>query len=67
MALHITAKEADCQGYANCLVTAPDYFDLSDEGKVVVLVDTPTEADELVVREAVGSCPVRALKLGEVT
>mgnify|MGYP003583155748 CR=1 FL=1 len=54
-----------CQGYANCLVTAPDYFDLDDDGKVVILEDRPSDGDEAVVREAVASCPVRALKLLE--
>jgi len=54
-----------CQGYANCLVTAPDYFDLDDDGKVALLAEHPTAADEPVVREAVASCPVRALKLLE--
>ena len=55
-----------CQGYANCLVTAPDYFDLDDDdGKVSILNAHPADSDEAQVREAVGSCPVRALKLLE--
>ena len=26
-----------CQGYANCVVAAGDYFDIDDDGKVVLL------------------------------
>ncbi len=52
-----------CQGYGNCLVKAPDYFDLTDAGKVVVLQRDVPSADELLVADAVTSCPVRALSL----
>lgn len=52
-----------CQGYANCVVGAGDYFDLDDDGVVVVLkVDVP-EADRARVVEAARSCPVSALKV----
>ncbi len=35
-----------CQGYANCVVTSPDAFDLGDDGKVVLLTRevTPTSS-----------------------
>lgn len=63
----IVADPHICQGYANCLVTAPDYFDLDDDGKVTILTEQPSDSDEAVVREAVASCPVRALKLLEAS
>lgn len=62
--MNIHADRTVCQGYANCLVTAPDYFDLDDEGRVAVLNSDIAQGDETVVEEAVGSCPVRALRLG---
>lgn len=60
---NITADLGLCQGYGNCLVNAPGYFDLSDDGKVAVLRESVADADLLEVADAVSSCPVRALKL----
>ncbi|RKO20419.1 ferredoxin [Pseudarthrobacter phenanthrenivorans] len=50
-----------CQGYANCVVGATDYFDLDDDGIVVVLRAEVPETDRLRVTEAARSCPVTAL------
>jgi 3-phenylpropionate/trans-cinnamate dioxygenase ferredoxin reductase subunit len=50
-----------CQGYANCVVGATDYFDLDDDGIVVVLRTDVPETDRLRVTEAARSCPVSAL------
>lgn len=59
----VTADRNLCRGYGNCVATAPDYFDLDDCGKVVVLnAEFPGKARELVER-AVNSCPVNALKI----
>jgi len=58
--------EADfeaCQGYGNCVVGAPAYFDLNDDGVVVVLSDQVAESDHAQVETAVRSCPVSALRL----
>ena len=55
-----------CQGYANCVVEAPDLFDVDDEiGKAVVLVDEfdPALADD--ARRAVENCPVSAITFVE--
>ncbi|WMY80031.1 ferredoxin [Citricoccus sp. I39-566] len=52
-----------CQGYANCVVGAPDYFDLDDDGIVVVLKAEVPEADRAHVTEAARSCPVSALEV----
>ncbi|MDP9821161.1 ferredoxin [Nocardioides massiliensis] len=52
-----------CLGYANCVVGADDYFDVDDDGVVVLLrVDVP-ENNRARVEEAVRSCPVSALIL----
>jgi ferredoxin len=50
-----------CQGYANCVVGATDYFDLDDDGIVVVLRTQVPESDRARVIEAARSCPVSAL------
>jgi ferredoxin len=52
-----------CQGYANCVIAAPDVYDIDDDGVVVLLKDD-IPADELArVREAARSCPVSALTI----
>lgn len=50
-----------CQGYANCMVAAEDYFDMDDSGVVAVLQAVVPDADRARVEEAARSCPVAAL------
>lgn len=52
-----------CQGFANCVMAAPDTFDLDDQSLVVVLTDVVVESELADVEEAVRSCPVEALRL----
>lgn len=55
-----------CQGYANCVVEAPDLFDVDDEtGKAVVLLDEfdANLADD--AQRAVDNCPVSAITIVE--
>lgn len=60
---HIRADLSLCQGYANCVVAAGDYFDIDDDALVVVLGDDVPEVDRKRVDEAARSCPVSALML----
>ncbi len=57
----IKADLGACQGYANCVVGAEDYFDIDDDGKVVLLHLEVPETDRKRVEEAARSCPVSAL------
>jgi len=59
----IKADLEACQGYANCVVGADDYFDIDDDGVVVVLKAIVPEADRARVEEAARSCPVSALRM----
>ena len=52
-----------CQGYANCVETAPDAYDVGDDGKVVLLRQDITEAEQPRFEEAVRSCPMNALRI----
>ncbi|TLP71211.1 ferredoxin [Nesterenkonia sphaerica] len=63
MAKQAKADYEACQGYANCVMGAEDYFDLDDDGKVVLLASEVPESDEPRVAEAARSCPVSALWL----
>ena len=61
----VNADLDTCLGYANCVVGADDYFDVDDDGVVVLLRVNVSESDRARVEEAVRSCPVSALKLEE--
>lgn len=64
--LHVTVDISACQAYANCLLAAPDVFDLDEETSVaVVLPGSIDESRRAAVEEAVESCPMQALTLKE--
>lgn len=53
-----------CQGYGNCVSTAPKIFDLHDSGQAVVLRATAeTDEDIALVRAAIPLCPMSAISL----
>jgi ferredoxin len=55
-----------CQAYGNCLLAAPDVFELTESTPVVLILQpTPADALRAEVEEAVVSCPVQALTLVE--
>jgi len=59
----VKANLEACQGYANCVVGASDYFDIDDDGLVVLLKTDVPESELQRVTEAARSCPVSALKV----
>jgi ferredoxin len=53
-----------CNGYGNCVVAAPDVFDLDPETNLAVLRTPSVSADRLsAVREAAADCPVQAIRI----
>jgi ferredoxin len=53
-----------CQGYGNCVTTAPEFFDLPDSGQVRLLRSTAdTEEEQAAVRDAIPMCPMNAIRL----
>lgn len=51
-----------CQGYACCMMEAPEVFDLDEAaGKATVLRDEPSEELRDVVETAVRTCPAKAI------
>ena len=52
-----------CQGYANCVMEAPEFFDIDDEGLVVILQEKFDEDKRAHVESAARSCPVSALRV----
>jgi ferredoxin len=62
--MRVVVKLETCQGYANCVVEAPDLFDLDDgTGKAVVLVDEFETALAGDAQRAVDNCPVSAITI----
>jgi 3-phenylpropionate/trans-cinnamate dioxygenase ferredoxin reductase subunit len=57
----VKANLGACQGYANCVVAADDYFDIDDDGVVELLSVEVPESEWGRVDSAARSCPVSAL------
>ena len=55
-----------CQAHGDCVVAAPDIFDLGEEDDVVtVLIPEPGEELRSAAERAVQDCPVSAIRIEE--
>ncbi|MCX6398476.1 MAG: ferredoxin [Propionibacteriales bacterium] len=54
-----------CTGLGICESLAPDFFEVNDDGELIVLKEDISDADLQEVEEAVGGCPTEALKIVE--
>jgi ferredoxin len=64
--VHVVVNASLCQAYGNCLLAAPDVFDLDEERNVAFVLQSKLSPDTRpAVEEAVRSCPVLALTLHE--
>ncbi len=64
--MHVTADYDLCEGHGQCLLAAPDVFDLPDGAdKVVVLNADPPESDREAVVRAAAMCPAQALHVDD--
>lgn len=62
--MKVAAKYEACVGHGQCLLAAPDVFDLpDDEDHVVILDEHPDESLRADVVRAVGMCPMAALSI----
>lgn len=62
----IEADYEKCIGAGMCALTAPDVFDQNDDdGRVIVLNQSPETAVMDTVREAITLCPANALAFRE--
>ena len=59
----IKADFGGCQGYANCVAAADDYFDIDDDGVVVLLKSDVPESERARVVDAAQTCPVSVLRV----
>lgn len=63
--MKIRANRDVCIGAGLCVTSAPAVFDQDDDGIVLLLAESPSDADEVAVRDAVALCPSGALELVE--
>ncbi len=61
--MKIEADRAKCDGLGMCEAMAPDFFEVGDDGTVVMLDEQPGEEHRQDLSTAVDACPVLALKL----
>lgn len=62
--MRIEVDQTLCREYANCVLEAPDVFDIDESrGKAIVLVAKVDPAQHAEVRTAVAACPARAITL----
>jgi len=62
--MRITADTGRCLGAGQCVLSAPDHFDQSDEGTVLVLDPEVTgDAEQARLRDTVALCPSQAIAL----
>ncbi len=64
--MRVTVDLSRCQGYANCVLAAPDIFDLDDETSQAIVLEPSPPADRYeAARQAEAGCPVQAITLEE--
>ncbi|KXF52218.1 MULTISPECIES: ferredoxin [Rhodococcus] len=64
MNYHIDIDTQACNGYGNCVVSAPEVFDLDPETNIATVRDGhPDDNDTEALLEAEADCPVRAIRL----
>ncbi|MBN9101074.1 MULTISPECIES: ferredoxin [unclassified Pseudonocardia] len=61
--MRITADRDVCDGHGMCEAMAHEFFELDDDGLVLVLDEAPGDEHRELVDSAVRSCPVSALRL----
>jgi ferredoxin len=53
-----------CQGYANCVLAAPEVFDIDEKtGVAILLQEQPDDAQRAAVEEAVRQCPTESISV----
>jgi len=52
-----------CTGLGICESLAPEFFEVNDDGDLVLLREDITDAELQAVEEAVAGCPTEALRI----
>ncbi|MFJ6460766.1 ferredoxin [Streptomyces sp. NPDC091387] len=64
--MRVIVDKERCVAAGSCVITSPAVFDQDeDDGKVVLLIETPDEKLREEVLESVNVCPVAALSVAD--
>ncbi|TRV75433.1 ferredoxin [Streptomyces sp. 130] len=64
--MRVIVDKERCVAAGSCVITSPAVFDQNDDdGKVVLLIETPDERLREEVAESVNVCPVGALSIAD--
>ncbi|MCX5138811.1 MULTISPECIES: ferredoxin [unclassified Streptomyces] len=64
--MRVIVDKERCVAAGSCVITSPAVFDQNDEdGKVVLLIETPDDRLREEVTESVNVCPVGALSIAD--
>lgn len=63
--MKVSVNRDKCVGIGMCEVSAPNVFEVGDDGQAHVLVDEIAEDDVEGVRQAVANCPTESLTIQE--
>ena len=62
--MHISVDYTQCEGHGQCLMAAPDLFDLPDGADQVVMLDSdPPESQRERAVRAAAMCPALAIRV----
>ncbi|MET8049711.1 MULTISPECIES: ferredoxin [unclassified Streptosporangium] len=61
--MKIAVDRGRCTGIGICESISPAYFEVGDDGVLILVRETVGEADRAQVEEAVRSCPAAALSI----
>lgn len=63
--MKINVDRGRCTGIGICESVAEDYFEVADDGSLILHKELVDAGDEKLAREAVRACPAKALTLDE--
>lgn len=63
--MKVTVHRERCISSGNCVLKAPNVFELDAEGVVTLRTASPKAADQELTREAAAFCPVIAIEVTE--
>lgn len=63
--MRVVIDLSQCESNGLCMGVAPDIFKLDDDDNLIVLNETPGEADRDRILEAVRVCPKQAISIDE--
>lgn len=66
MSFQVVFEASKCQGYANCLIEAPEIWDFDeDEDRAVLRIPDPGDSLRAKAEASARCCPAQAIRLEE--